>query len=121
MEKVGKECQPELHDTSFRIIVAPKSEDDMEDIDGDVGDVNIGKHNEEVAEPAAHGWSGEDVDGGEVAQEADCPNDESGPPDDRPDSVVDLCLPLSDVVPTVPTLGIRGIHTLLPKKTSHTG
>ena len=118
---MGVECQPELPDTSFRIIVGPKSEDDLEDINGDIGDVNIGKHNEEVAEPAAHGGSRQDVDGGEVAQEADCPDDESGPPEDGPDSVVGLCLPFSDVVPTVPTPGLRGIHTLLPKKRSHTG
>ena len=121
MEEVGEECEPEFFDASFRIVLIPDSKDKMEDINCDIGDVHIGEHDEEVADPGGHRGSGEDVDGGEVAQEADCPDEESGPSDDGPDSVVDLRLPLSDLVPAVPTLGLRGIQTLLPENRSHDG
>ena len=67
MEEVGVEDQPQLEDPPLRTVLVPDSEEDMEDIDGDIGDVNIGEHNEEVAEPAAVGVLGEDVDGCEVA------------------------------------------------------
>ena len=67
MEEVGVEDQPQLEDTPLRTVLVPDSEEDMEDIDGDIGDVHIGEHNEEVAEPAAVGVLGEDVDRCEVA------------------------------------------------------
>ena len=85
MEEVGVEDQPQLEDPPLRTVLVPQGEDHMEDVDGDVGDVHIGEHDEEVAEPAAVGVHGEDVDGGEVSEEADGPNEQRGPADHRPE------------------------------------
>ena len=73
---MGVEDQPQLEHLPFRTVLVPQGEDHMQDVDGDVGDVHIGEHDEEVAEPAAVRVLGEDVDGGEVSEEADGPDEQ---------------------------------------------
>ena len=63
---------------------APDPCDHLDKVKGDIADVHVSEHNQQVGEATGHGGPGEDVDGREVSNKSNDTNDKRRPVENIP-------------------------------------